>query len=121
MDGNMLARAGVEHMFGRLSLDHVSVPEVYRVAMFCIQPRPRRRPSMSSVLSMLLGEEKLEVVMRLPRISNGKHAQVLAESDLSSPLQPDCCISSLYQNPLRAPPMCLMLMSCKRGEWNSLW
>jgi hypothetical protein len=40
---------------------------------------------MSSVLAMLLGEEKLEVVMRLPRISNGEHAQVLAEIDLSSP------------------------------------
>lgn len=41
---------------------------------------------MSSVLAMLLGEEKLEVAMQLPNISNsGEHARLLAQVDLSSP------------------------------------
>ncbi|KAG0599601.1 hypothetical protein M758_12G164800 [Ceratodon purpureus] len=72
----------------RLSLDHVPLPEVHRalmVAIFCIQPSPSRRPSMSSVLAMLLGEAKLEAVMRLPHISTSEHARLLAEVDLSSP------------------------------------
>lgn len=55
------------------------------VAMFCIQPSPSRRPSMSSVRAMLAGEEKLEVDMRLPNISNsGEHSRSLAQDDLSS-------------------------------------
>jgi len=69
----------------KLALDHVSAPELHRalvVAMLCIQPTPSRRPSMSSVLAMLLGEEKTEIVMRLPHISNSDQARLL---DLSSP------------------------------------
>jgi len=73
----------------KLAVEDVPVPEKQRalmVAMFCIQPSPSRRPSMSSVLAMLLGEEKLEVAMRLPTISNsGDHARILAQVDLSSP------------------------------------
>lgn len=70
----------------RLLLDDVPVPEVHRalmVAIFCIQPSPNRRPSMSSVLAMLLGEEKMEVAMRLPSIS--EHARLIAQVDLNSP------------------------------------
>jgi hypothetical protein len=73
----------------RLLLDDVPVPEVHRalmVAIFCIQPSPNRRPSMSSVLAMLLGEEKMEVAMRLPSINNsGEHARLIAQVDLNSP------------------------------------
>lgn len=41
---------------------------------------------MSSVLAMLLGEEKLEVAMKLPNPSNsGEHARLIAQVDLNSP------------------------------------
>ncbi|KAG0598836.1 hypothetical protein M758_12G104300 [Ceratodon purpureus] len=73
----------------RLPLEDVPVPELHRalmVAIFCIQPSPNRRPSMSSVLAMLIGEEKMEVAMRLPNTNNsGEHARLLAQVDLNSP------------------------------------
>lgn len=85
-------------------MEHVPAPELHRalmVAIFCIQPSLSRRPSMSSVLAMLLGEEKTGIVMRLPHISNGEHARLLAEVDLSSPFATPSEIGSLHLKSVR--------------------
>ena len=78
------------------------------VAIFCIQPSPSKRPAMSSVLAMLLGEEKLEVALRLPSISNsGEHARFLAQVDLNSPFSDPskaANVKALYASVLEAIP-----------------
>lgn len=82
------------------SASPIDVHRVISVALLCIQTTAARRPSMSSVLAMLIGDIEMEIVLRETNIRSRNIARLIPEDQSTNLNTISEDIPLLYDEPM---------------------